>query len=59
MSYFIFSFNTKDTQYILRQLKYDRYETEKHELKTQGNVKSGVVHGYMEILFIGYNDTLW
>lgn len=32
---------------------------QKKDLKTQGNVKIGVAHVYMEILFIGYNDTLW
>lgn len=32
---------------------------QKKDLKIQGNVKIGVAHVYMEILFIGHNDTLW
>lgn len=31
----------------------------KKDLKIQGNVKIGIAHAYVEILFIGYNDTLW
>lgn len=57
MSYFIFSFNTRDIQYILRQLQ--NMKQKKIDLKTQGNVKIGIAHVYLEILFIGYNDTLW
>lgn len=52
-----FSFNTRDIQYILRQLQ--NMKQKKIDLKAQGNVKIGIAHVYLEILFIGYNDTLW
>lgn len=42
MSYFIFVFNARDTQYISRQLQNMTNMKQKMDLKTQGNVEIGV-----------------
>lgn len=51
-----FSFNTRYTIYPKKKMQNMK---QKKDLKIQGNVKIGVAHVYMEILFIGHNDTLW